>query len=134
MLKLYKKTLIVCTICAVIGLSLSILCEILQFPHYTFIQNLFVGATCSLLIVIITTMLQYRSEHAKVFGEYSNGLRNLIFWLNAIKCFSKNSLNTQQYEHYYSELNKCFSKITRSSAELCWLVFQKENQPAEKCL
>ena len=44
----------------------------------SFIQNYIIGITCSILVVIITTFLQYKSEYERVMSEFTSILRQLI--------------------------------------------------------
>ena len=77
MLKLYKRTIIVSIWIFIILLTSSVTLKIL-FPNndtISFLQNYIIGITCSILVVIITTFLQYKSEYEKVMSEFTSVLR-----------------------------------------------------------
>ena len=65
MLKLYKRTIIVSIWIFAIFLTSSIILKVLVRDNDTisFLQNYIIGITCSILVVIITTLLQYKSEY-----------------------------------------------------------------------
>ena len=80
MLKLYKRTIIVSIWIFIILLTSSVTLKIL-FPNndtISFLQNYIIGITCSILVVIITTFLQYKSEYEKVMSEFTSVLRQAI--------------------------------------------------------
>lgn len=80
MLKLYKRTIIVSVWIFVILLTISIALKIFipENDIISFIQNYIIGITCSILVVIITTFLQYKSEYERVMSEFTSILRQLI--------------------------------------------------------
>lgn len=84
MLKLYKRTIIVSIWIFAIFLTSSIILKVLVRDNDTisFLQNYIIGITCSILVVIITTLLQYKSEYEKVMSEFISTLRQLILSLS----------------------------------------------------
>lgn len=80
MLKLYKRTIIVSIWIFIILLTISIALKIFipENDIISFIQNYIIGITCSILVVIITTFLQYKSEYERVMSEFTSILRQLI--------------------------------------------------------
>lgn len=59
MVKLYKRTIIASIGAALFFFVVSVVCEFLKFEHFGFAQNYCIGITCSLVVVVITSWLQY---------------------------------------------------------------------------
>ena len=96
MLKLYKRTIIVSIWIFIILLTSSVTLKIL-FPNndtISFLQNYIIGITCSILVVIITTFLQYKSEYEKVMSEFTSVLRQAI--LNLTVALSYQEKNVEE--------------------------------------
>lgn len=124
MLKLYRKT-IYCGISGVlIGVIVSYICERVAFSYGALIQNFFVGIACSLLVVIITTLLQYHFEHHNIFKRYKNQFHTLCFHLSLINA----DMNNKQINLMREWLDNDFRSLRNISKELCWFSPKKQVQ------
>ena len=127
MLKLYKTTIIASSLVAVVALTISIICEGWIFPHTMLIQNYAVGITCSLVVVIITTLLQYLHEHDRVFTTYCGALRTVVFHLSiAFQGYDEGcSYSRDFYQSRAKELSKAFEEVQEIHNTLCWFSPEK---------
>lgn len=97
MAKLYKQTIIVCTIILFVMVTISLLLgsAIFESSHWAILaQNYSVGIACSSMLVIIPTFLQYRAEQYYLKKNIDNGLQKLSL---ALSIASEESLNINQY-------------------------------------
>lgn len=121
MLKLYRMTIIVSGI-------LSVLLLIVAYnvksdtanATYTFIQNCLIGIACSLVVVVITTCLQFLSEHKKVFYEYKRSLRKLYFEALNIKDSDINAFSTLSLFEHKDGVDQCLEELKECMQNLCW--------------
>lgn len=121
MLKLYRMTIVVSEI-------LSVLLLIVAYNvnsdaagvTYAFIQNCLIGIACSLVVVIITTCLQFISEHKKVFYEYKRSLRKLYFNALYIKDSDINNFSASRLNEYRDVIDQCLEELKKCIENLCW--------------
>ena len=88
-MKLCKKILIVSTcISGLIFISCIILellkKEVLDMNIANFIENWFTGIACSLIVVIVTTYLQFKSEEQKSITDFSVKIKALLYRLTSL--------------------------------------------------
>lgn len=76
MIKLYLKTVVVCSLAA--GISLLLACIFEIYGLSLFIENIFLGLFCSLLVVIITSWLQFKAEQQRITKEITPQLKHII--------------------------------------------------------
>ena len=119
MLKLYKRTIIATVIVAVLSLAVAVLCEVVVFPHCEFVQNFAMGLLCSLIVVIVTTLLQYFYEQKRVLADYSRALRWLVFRIGLVFGGIDN-IGDEFFEEIHSELKYAFNQLGRHNSELIW--------------
>lgn len=133
MLKLYKRTIIISIVVTVIFVTISIICESKLFPYRAVVQNYAIGIACSLMVVIITTTLQYLHEHNKVFSDYKAGLRKLIFHLQ-FSFFEEEpdeKRSDSYYDLVYDNLGEAFKMFRKNEHELIWFSAYKKSQQEE---
>jgi len=126
MLKLYKRTLVISYIITTIFLLLSVLCEFISFSHSVLILNYSTGITCSLIVVIITTELQYLHEHARIRREYCSELQELAFHIAIIFSLSETESREEQYKLSYDWMKDSLDKTMSSDRELTWFSRKKK--------
>ena len=109
-MKLYKITLNISSIIFIILATLSIVLTILENNNawYNLIINYTVGITCSILVVIITTWIQFKIEQIKLLNIVLNRANILFIKLNEI----------------YNALLLTETKTTDKSEELSQLCFE----------
>ena len=86
MVKLCKRTVIASVGAALFFFAISVVCEMWHFEHYAFVQNYCIGIACSLVVVVITSQLQYKHEHNKLLAEYCTAVREMISVLGQAFC------------------------------------------------
>lgn len=128
MLKLYKRTIIVSIWIFAVFLISSIILRILVPDNDTisFLQNYIIGITCSILVVIITTILQYKSEYERIMSDLISTLRRLILSLSVALFYQEENVEEvycreiiEKIKDECDKLNQlnqtfyCFSKKNR---------------------
>jgi len=133
MLKLYKTTIIASTFAALFACIISIMCECIQFPHALLVQNYAVGISCSLVVVIITTVLQYLYEHKRVFNAYCSSLRKLVFVISIAFPPSEDveDPSNEFYNRFFEQLDAAFKRFEKNERELYWFSRKKKKQQEE---
>lgn len=129
MLKLYRKTYICSIGAAIVFFVLSIVFELWTFNHSTFALNYYTGITCSLIVVIITSYLQYKQEQTEIIIKYSTALRDLISFLGRAFCgYEKEKTSDQFCDSLCVEINEAFDNLLKLDEELLWISKRKINQ------
>lgn len=128
MVILYKRTIIASSIIAIASVLGAIICEIIVFPHNLLLQNFMVGIACSLLVVIITTILQYNHEHRRVFSVYASSLRKLILYLSFVYPDLEDMHEERTYNKLYHELDQSFESLVNWDKELDWFSVDKKKK------
>lgn len=128
MVILYKRTIIASSIIAIASVLGAIICEIIVFSHNLLLQNFMVGIACSLLVVIITTILQYNHEHRRVFSAYAASLRKLILHLSFVYPDFEDMHEEKTYNNLYHELDQSFESLVDWDKQLVWFSADKKKK------
>jgi len=124
-MKLYKNTLIISAIVFVILIILSCIFEftcISDLKVISFLNNYFIGAACSIVVVIITTFIQFKYEQRKVLKSVLSDVQFFFFhYLLVIMALDPNEKTTdKQWEYYYSEVYNSVRKISSELSNIEW--------------
>ncbi len=128
MANLYKRTIIASAVAASLSIICAIICEKIFFPHNLLLQNFMVGVACSLLVVIITSILQYNHEHKRVFYDFSAALRKLILHLSLVYPDFEEMQEEKYYNKFYNELDQAFEYLVNVDKQLCWFSLDKKKK------
>lgn len=128
MVILYKRTIIASSVIAIAFVLGAIICEMIVFPHNLLLQNFMVGIACSLLVVIITTILQYNHEHKRVFSDYVASLRKLILHLSFVYPDLEDMHEEETYNKLYHELDQSFESLVNWDEQLVWFSADKKKK------
>lgn len=130
MLKLYKRTIIVSIWIFVILLTSSVILKIL-FPNndtISFLQNYIIGITCSILVVIITTFLQYKSEYEKVMSEFTSVLRQSILNLTVALSYQEKNVEEKFCRRIIEKIKDDFGKFNQLNQSFCCFSKKKSSE------
>lgn len=126
MLKLYRSTIIASFVVATGALCTGLLCEWFRFPHWAFVQNLAIGLFCSLLVVIITSVLQYKHTQKKDFNEYARALWNLVSKMEEAYLIEDCAFMDEFYEPIFKKVDDAFVRFDLYVDELVWFSPKKQ--------
>ena len=126
MVKLYKRTITASIVAAVVFFVISVICEFWNFNHYAFMQNYCVGIACSLVVVIITSLLQYKHEQSKLFAEYCTAVREMVSVLGQAFCgYEDSQLGDKLCESLCNKIHAAFDTYDKCDKELIWFSKRK---------
>lgn len=112
-MRVYKKTLIVsivvCFILAVLSVILNFWSD---FKWISFVVNWCVGIACSIVVVIITTYIQYKAEKYKITIEMATAI---LAWLS--KFYSLKDLLDKSNENIAMTESEKWQKIISNSVD-----------------
>jgi len=114
MINLYKNTILICGILAGMLYGFS---SILYNYKETILVSYMIGIGSSLIVVIITTYIQYRREKEKRLSEIEDAIHDILFKMELI--FVKGYCD--DYENDYSEIAKKLSIIEKLSTDDLYL-------------
>lgn len=121
MLKLYKRTIIVSIWIFLILFVSSIILKIV-FPRddtISFLQNYIIGITCSILVVIITTFLQYKSEYEKAIAEITTVSRQLLLNLWVALSYQEKNVEEIYCENIIKNIKEDCDKLNQINKSFC---------------
>ena len=121
MVKLYKRTIIASIGAALFFFAISVICEMWHFEHYAFVQNYCIGIVCSLVVVVITSQLQYKHEHNKLLAEYCAAVREMISVLGQAFCGYEDSQISDKFcEMMCEKVKAALDAYEKTDKELIW--------------
>ena len=126
MLKLYKATVLISAGIGVFALGVGVLCEWCQIPHGTFLQNLAIGLFCSLLVVVITSALQYKYAQKDIVRGYTRSLWNLVSQTGMAYRVANYNFADEFYNDLFEKINTAFERFDLYSDELAWFDPKKQ--------
>lgn len=135
-MKLYKNTLITC-ICIFAGcLLLSILFKFTclgEMDLFLFLTDYMIGIACSIIVVLITTYVQFKFEQRKILNSILTNIQFFYFRyrLVVMSIDPKEQVPPKLWEHYYDSLQDDIKKITSKINEIEWFSKKKEKTITE---
>lgn len=131
MLRLYKSTIIVSGGFALVTLAAGIICEFVYIPHGVFVQNLSVGLFCSLLVVIITSVLQYGHAKTEKLVACGAALDHLISELDFVNSGISSNLPEDFYVKQFEDIDRALKHALFCSQDFAWFSKKKRTQEAD---
>lgn len=119
---MYQRTLVYSNWALLIFIALSLFLEIIgkgQNGWLNFFETYAIGAACSIIIVIITTVVQFKSKRndgANDFLLYSNKIADSLFW---VKRYS-DTFGKERAKPYATILLESTQEYKKKREELIW--------------
>jgi len=135
-MKLYKNTLIISIIVFLVCIALSVAFEftcISKFQPVSFLSDYMIGIACSIIVVIITTYVQFKFEQRKALNSILTNIQFFYFryLLVVISLDPEEQAPAKLWEHYYDSLQEDIKKITYGLNEIEWFSKKKEKTITE---
>lgn len=130
-MKLYKNTLLICSGIFAGCLLLSILFKFTglgKMELFLFVKDYMIGIACSIIVVLITTYVQFRFEQRKTLNTILTNIQFFYFryLLVVISLDPEEQAPPKLWEHYYDALQEDIKQITRGLNEIEWFSKKKE--------
>ena len=107
-------------ICFIALIIVSIIFEFVEFHHSRLIQEFSIGTTCSLIVVIISTLAQYKMELKRNISDHISATSKLIFSISLYTNYA-DELSDRNIEHAFEELEKRFEEFNKTKSEVIFL-------------
>lgn len=129
-MKLYKNTLIISTMFFGVCVLLSIIFEFTCISRYQIVSVLsdyMIGVACSIIVVIITTFVQFKYEQKKLLNSILQDVQFFLFRyvLIAISLDPSEEVSLNMWEYYYDEVYNETKNISLQLSNIEW--FSKKN-------
>ena len=124
MLKPLIKIVKTCIVCLTVCVLFSVIFEFIEFPHSHFIQELFIGSACSFIVVIISTIAQYKVEFKKAYNDYISTTSDLIFTLSLF-ADGQDAIQGKRAERIFVKLDTDFEKFRKAEMNVIYLTKRK---------
>lgn len=135
MMKLYKKTIVVSKIMAICFFILSVVCEFFEFTHKAIIQSYTSGIACSLIVVIVTTYLQFKYEQERLLDEIASNLNSFFFhrYYAVRDLLSNKTYTVELWEYLHDMIENNIQEISDKSREIRFFNKETESKVIELC-
>jgi len=92
------------------------------------LQNYLVGIACSIIVVIITTLLQFNYEQKKAKNKIVSEIRELFFqyYLSVLSSDPNETIPKQTWDYFFEKIEKNIDNIVSQIFDLEW--FGKKHQ------
>lgn len=129
-MKLYKNTLIISTIFFCVCVLLSIIFEftyISRYQIFSVLSDYMIGVACSIIVVIITTFVQFKYEQKKQLNAVLMDIEFFLFHcvLIAMSLNPNEEMSDNTWEYYYDQAHDDTKKISLELSNIEW--FSKNN-------
>ena len=129
-MKLYKNTLIISTIFFCVCVLLSIIFEftcISRYKSVSVLSDYMIGVACSIVVVIITTFVQFKYEQKKLLNSILQDVQFFLFRyvLIAISLDPNEEVSLNMWEYYYDVVYNETKNISLQLSNIEW--FSKKN-------
>ena len=118
----YQRTVVFSTWVLLLSTIISLILEAKEsYSHWLeFIKNYSIGISCSALIVLVTSIIQYKGEHQKQLSQLEKTLFTLLDIL--IKIARDPTLS----ESFYNKLLNAFDDYQKIAFHMYWFNLDKE--------
>lgn len=128
--KLYKNTLIISIIVFCVCIALSIVFEftcISKFQVVSLLSDYMIGIACSIIVVIITTFLQFKYEQRKLLNSILSDVQFFFFdyLLIVISLDPSEETPDKLWEYYYDKIYNGIRNISSQLLNIEWLTKKK---------
>ncbi len=89
------------------------------------LQQFMVGITCSMIVVIITTVLQYHKTRAEMFKRFSYNVFGTVVWFGDM-IELKDETNREELVNKCKGIEKRVDECKRDSFDIIWFSEEKE--------
>lgn len=127
MLKPYIRVIKTCILCFAICVIVAIAFDYIQFPHSNLLHDFAIGTACSLIVVVISSWVQYRVELKKVQTNCISATSKLLFQL----ALYDPDFNQAQIDYHNKVLEDAFNDFIKAKFEVEYFT-KKANQKHSK--
>ena len=139
-MRLYKKTILICTgifaVCLILSVVFKFSC-LGKFELFLFLKDYMLGIACSLIVVFITTYVQFKFEQRKILNSILSNIQFFFFryLLVVISLDPSEHTSSKLWEHYYDTMEEDIRKITNGLSDIEWFSKKKSKVITElhKC-
>ena len=129
-MKLYKNTLIISIVILIICVLLSVVFNftcLSEIRVISFIADYMIGTACSIIVVIVTTFLQFKYEQKKTLNSILSDIQFFLFHYLLVVMSLAPEENTSEklWEYYYDETYKGIRKISSELSNVEWFSKKK---------
>ena len=129
-MKLYKNTLIISIVILIICVLLSVVFNftcLSEIGFISFISDYMIGTACSIIVVIVTTFLQFKYEQRKTLNSILSDIQFFFFHylLVVMSLDPKEKTSDKLWEYYYDETYKGIRKISTDLSSIEWFSKKK---------
>ena len=129
-MKLYKNTLIISIVILVICVLLSVVFNftyLSEIGFISFISDYMIGTACSIIVVIVTTFLQFKYEQRKTLNSILSDIQFFFFHylLVVMSLDPREKTSDKLWEYYYDETYKGIRKISTDLSSIEWFSKKK---------
>lgn len=129
-MKLYKNTLIISILILVICVLLSVVFNftcLSEIGIISFIADYMIGTACSIVVVIVTTFLQFKYEQRKILNSVLSDIQFFFFHylLVIVSLDPREKTSDKLWEYYYDETYKGIRKISSNLSSIEWFSQKK---------
>ena len=129
-MKLYKNTLIISIVILVICVLLSVVFNftcLSEIVFISFISDYMIGTACSIIVVIVTTFLQFKYEQRKTLNSILSDIQFFFFHylLVVMSHDPREKTSDKLWEYYYDETYKGIRKISTDLSSIEWFSKKK---------
>lgn len=129
-MKLYKNTLIISVVVFCICVLLSLLFEftcISEIKIVSILSDYMIGIACSIIVVIITTYLQFKYEQKKLINSVLSETQFLFFYylLVVYSLHPDEETPNKLWDHYYDKIYNAVQKISLEISNIEWFSCKK---------
>lgn len=108
-------------------LAISVITELLDLRGLNLLKDYSVGIACSIIVVIVTTYLQFKHEQEKKLSEISSkiGTFFLKYTILILSLYPEERTREVTYKRYYDEFHDNTYEIVKELFEITWFSKRK---------
>lgn len=132
-MKLYKNTLVVSIILFVFLVALSVIFELTYISESkiaSFLEDYLIGIACSIIVVVITTLLQFKYEQKKALNSLISEIQLFFFhcWVAAMASTSPEEVPGTLWKHHCDDIYDGLRKISLGISGIEWFTKSKKKK------
>ena len=129
-LGILRKTVVISLLVTMLLFASTIAIEVIGTDNHwlSTVQNIFIGVGCSLVVVVITSIIQFKAEINKLEEMFFSALYPLLSRIQNMENLDYDNIDKQEYYRIYGLVRDHYQKYDSVADKMIWFSFEKNRK------
>jgi len=129
-LGILRKTVVISLLVTMLLFASTIAIEVIGTDNHwlSTVQNIFIGVGCSLVVVVITSIIQFKAEINKLEEMFFWALYPLLSRIQKMANLDYDNIDKKEYYRIYGLVRDHYQKYDSVAEKMIWFSFEKNSK------